>query len=189
MATAGPTAGQVVQCVMCRRQRPRRRGSLLHRHRQRLPVFNRGPTRQNPALRIDRIMQGHSNLSLDIFQHHVESVCLHGMACIVQHQVAITVRKSDLQRWLGKQPRAPTGILLRRVVVGGIERSPFRQRRGLRKRIRGAQPSTPIKLLQLPSRIHAKDIRSSATVKPKSLGSRVIANERGLSCCCKRGAK
>src|SRR5271157_3548323 len=51
-----PTPGEVVQRISSGRQRPRRGGSLLHRHRLRLAVLNGRRTRQNPALRIHLVV-------------------------------------------------------------------------------------------------------------------------------------
>src|ERR1017187_4085870 len=177
---SGPAPGQVIQRVLPCRQCPSCGGGLLHSRRQRSPVFNRCPTRQNPASRIHRVVQRHKNRARNILQHHIEPIRRCSVALVVQHQVANPVDKCYLQRRLNKQPATPTRILLWGSRVRRIERRPLLLRHGHRKCIRRPQPPTPIDLLQLSARIHAEHIRTPAPTQPKYLGGRIETLQRGL---------
>src|ERR1035441_4442581 len=155
---SGPAPGQIIQRVLSCRQCPCRGGGLLHRRRQRPPILNRCPTRQNPASRIHRVVQRHKNRTRNVLQHHVEPIRRCSVALVVQHQVANPVGKCYLQRRLHKQPAAPTRILLRGSRVRRIKRRPLLHRLRYRKCVRSAQPSAPVELLQLSARIHAEHI-------------------------------
>src|SRR5207253_8395968 len=87
----------------------------------------------------------------------------------MQHQIAIAIRKTDFQRRLCKQSRAPPCVFLGRRGVRRIERS------RLRIRMRGwyavmlPNPPTPIECLQLPALVHSEHVGRIAAIKTEDL--------------------
>ena len=177
---AGPAAGEVTEGVVSRRQGPFGSGSLFHGYGLRVFVLEGGRTRQDSGVRIDSVVQRDIDLARNIFQHYVKAVCGCGVAEVVENQVAVSVGKGDLQGRLGEQSCAPAGVLLRGVVIGGVEGSPLGERRGLLKAVRCRQPCAPVKLLQFPTRVHAKNIRDIAAIEPENLRGCVEAHGRRL---------
>ena len=82
---AGPAPGKVVEGIVSRRERPGRCGRFFHPNGLRLTVFNRGRTRQDPALGVDGVVQRHKDVPLDVFEHDVDAVLRYFVAIVMQH--------------------------------------------------------------------------------------------------------
>src|SRR5271165_6290489 len=113
-------------------------------------------------------MQNDRDGPADVLERDVERMFI-GLSAgnVVRHQVAVAVGKGDLERGLLKQPRAPAGVLLWRVVVGRVERSPLALRVRRRNGVAGADSPAPVNLLQLPALVHAKSVGCVAAVETK----------------------
>ncbi len=101
---ARPAAGEVIQRIVRRRQRPCCSSRLFDRDRLRFAVFDGRGTSQDPACCINRIVQRYVYFTSDILKRHFKTIRFDGVTLVVQHQVAIAVSEGDLQGRFDKEP-------------------------------------------------------------------------------------
>ncbi len=123
-----PAAGQIIQRVASGRKGPLCGGGLFDDDRLLFFIFNVGGTREDAGLRIDGVAQRDINFARNILHQYV-----HGLRTVwsradeVEDEVAIAVGERNFKGRLGVQPRAPSGVFLRRGGGRRIKRSHFRK--------------------------------------------------------------
>src|SRR5882724_3704990 len=106
----------------------------------------------------------------------------------MKHQIAIAVGKTGFQRGLGKQPRAPGGVFLRRSGVRRIERCPLRKRVRGRNAIVRSQTATPVEGLQFAALVDSEGIGGVVAIEAEGrcgLGHSGAEREHHQQECCK----
>ncbi len=117
-----PSARKIAQTIIvASRKIPCARSNLLNDKRSRSSVLYLRGALENPCARIGLIFQLHVNISRHILEQNGQTIARNRVRHILQHEITIAIRKSDLQVGLYVKPATPCCEVLPGRVDRGVE--------------------------------------------------------------------